>query len=104
VHASAQVQAGVGGLALRMAQHGAPQVSQTQRQPVEDRVLVVVEEAVGHHQVEVGLQVSHRVVDVTLQLRAHRGEVHGLADELQVVGDLRARQQNSKSSWRTRHI
>ncbi|TNN32849.1 hypothetical protein EYF80_056990 [Liparis tanakae] len=31
VHAGAEVQAGVGGLALRMAQHGAPQVSQPQR-------------------------------------------------------------------------
>lgn len=99
MHAGAQVQAGVGGLALCVAQHGTPQVSKTQRYPVEDRVLAVVQEAVGHHQVEVGLQVSHWAVGVTLQLRAHSGKVHRLADELQVVGDLRTRKQNSKRSW-----
>lgn len=88
MHARVQVQASIGGLSLGVAQHSSPQISETQRGPVEHCVLGVVEETVGHHQVEICLEVGHRAVGVTFQLRAHCREVHRLADELQVVWDL----------------
>lgn len=51
-------------------------------------VLGVVLETVGDHQVKVLLQVGDGAVHVSLKFGAHGGKVHGLGDELQVIGDL----------------
>lgn len=88
MHARGRVQASVVGLSLGVTEDCTPQVTETLGSTVEQRILGIVQQAVGHHHVEVYLQVGQRVITVGFQLGAHGGEVHGLADKLQVVWDL----------------
>lgn len=88
MHPRAGIQADALELPLGVAEDGPAHLAQLQGRLVEQGVLGVVLEAVGDHQVEVPLQVGDGAVGVSLQLAAHGGEVHGLGDELQVVGDL----------------
>lgn len=99
-HARVFIKAGVGGLPLGVTQHGSPQLPEPQRRAVVDGVLGVVQEAVGNHQVEIVFQVSHRAIGVTLQLRLHSREVHGPADELWVVWNLRTDSQHRVNVWK----
>lgn len=85
VHASVRVQPRAVGLPMSVPQNSTSEVTQAYCGTMEHRVLGIVAQAVGYHEVEVTLQLCKRAVSVGFQLGAHGGEVHGLGYELQIV-------------------
>ena len=84
------VEADALGVASGLADQHAALVAHAYRGAVEVRVPGVVLQAVGHHEVEVGLKVVQAAVRLRLHAPGHGGEVHGVLDVVQVVRDLEA--------------
>lgn len=79
----------------RLPDDGAAAVPQPNARAVEVVFPVVVLEAVGHYEVEVLLELVQAAVAVRVDALPHGREVHGVRDDVQVIGNLMMTEQNS---------
>lgn len=89
MHAAFRVEADFLDVSSGLPQQGAALVSETHGGAVEVRVLGVVFHAVVHNEVEVLLKLVQVAVALRVDVLPHGGEVHGVLDVVEVVGDLR---------------
>lgn len=83
-----EVKADPAGLSAGPAEDDPPVVLHPLSRLVEKRVLGVVRHAVGDDEVEVVLELLQAPVIVRVDAFPHGGEVHGVLDVVQVVGNL----------------